>query len=122
MTRLPPRRPRLVRDHTGQASTEFVALLPLLAVIVALLWQLVLAGHATWAAGAAARAGARANALGGDPERSVRTRLPRELASGVRVRTRPDGAVHVAVRIPTLVSGLDLGRTSATAFYASQGS
>lgn len=120
MTRSPRRLPCLVRDHAGQASIEFVALLPLLAVVVALLWQLALAGHATWAAGAAARAGARASALGDDAELSARARLPPELASGVRVRTRSDGAVHVAVRIPTLVSGLSLGRASATAFYASQ--
>lgn len=113
---------RAPRADAGQASAEFVALLPLLAVVVALLWQLALAGHATWAAGAAARAAARAHALGADPERAARTRLSRELEAGLRVRARADGAVHVAVRIPSLTPALRLGRASATAHYAPQGS
>ena len=51
----------------GQAAVELVSLLPLVAAVLALAWQLALCGHAAWAASAAAGAAARAAAEGGDP-------------------------------------------------------
>ena len=56
---------RARRGQTGQASVETVALLPLVVVVGALLWQAVVAGQALWLSGAAARAAARAAAVGG---------------------------------------------------------
>jgi len=53
------------RREVGQASVETVALLPLVVLVGALLWQAVVAGQALWLSAAAARAAARAAAVGG---------------------------------------------------------
>ena len=45
----------IARDARGQASVEFVVLLPCLLAVVAALWQLALIGYAHWAVRAAAR-------------------------------------------------------------------
>src|SRR5437762_2810535 len=50
----------------GQATVEFAALLPLIAVGLLACWQLVLVGQAAWSAHAAARSAARAQAVGAD--------------------------------------------------------
>lgn len=39
--------------ESGQASVELVALLPLVVVLAALLWQAVVAGQAVWLAASA---------------------------------------------------------------------
>ena len=98
-----------------------MALLPALALVAATLWQCAVAGHATWAAGAAARAAARAHALGDDPQLAARRRLPSDLERGLVVRERADGSITVGVRIPALAPALRLGRASATAHFAGQG-
>lgn len=103
----------------GQATVELVALLPLIVVVAAVLWQLALAGHATWAAGAAARAAARAEALGADPVAAARRALPADLRRGLKVSER-DGYVRVEVRIPPVTPVLDLGRTAADAQFPAQ--
>jgi hypothetical protein len=64
------------RRTDGQAAAELVALLPLGALLLAGAWQLVVAGHASWSAGAAARAAARASALGADAGAAARAELP----------------------------------------------
>ena len=91
------------RDQ-GQASVELIAVLPalLLATLVAV--QLAVAGYSVWSAGSAARAGARAAAVGGDVTAAARQALPRPLRAGARVE-RHDG-VEVTVRAPALVPGL----------------
>src|SRR5687768_9421448 len=76
---------RRAGGEAGQATVELVALLPLLAVVLAGAWQAVLAGQAAWAAGAAARAAARAHGVGTDPTRAARTHLPGSLERGLRV-------------------------------------
>lgn len=88
----------------GQAAIELIATLPFLALIVAALWQAVLAGQSTWLAGSAARAAARAHAVGHDPARAARALLPSGLQRGARVVARADGTVTVAVPVP-LVGG-----------------
>lgn len=107
------------RDLTGergQASVELVALLPLLAVFVALLWQAVVAGQAVWFAGSAARAAARASAIGADAHAAARRVLPDGLERGLRVeRVDGDDGVRVAISIPTVVGALHLGTVSARA-------
>ncbi|MGH2955572.1 MAG: TadE family type IV pilus minor pilin, partial [Solirubrobacterales bacterium] len=60
------------RSRLGQASVELVALLPALALCVALAVQAVAAGWALWTAGNAARAGARAEHVGADGEAVAR--------------------------------------------------
>lgn len=107
-------------DDAGQASVEFVALLPLLAAILALAWQAVLAGHAVWAATAAARAAARAAAIGGDPTIAARTRLPASLERGLRVSRVSAGTVEVSLRVPPVVAALRLGRVHAAGHFRPQ--
>jgi hypothetical protein len=90
--------------ESGQAAVETVALLPLVVLVGALLWQSVVAGQALWLSGAAARAAARAVAVGGDVEAAARGALPPRLESGLRVRAA-GGGVRVAVRVPSVLSG-----------------
>jgi hypothetical protein len=89
-----------IRAQHGQASVELVALLPLIAVLAAVLWQAVLAGQAAWLAGSAARAAARAQAVGADPLAAARRVLPARLAHGLGVRAGRDGSVTVSVPVP----------------------
>jgi hypothetical protein len=93
------------RDPSGQASVELVAVLPVIALIVVALWQLAVAGQAAWLAGSAARAAARAHAVGGDERRAARSVLPERLERGLRVRTGDDGAVTLRLRIPAVTGG-----------------
>src|SRR4051812_50125434 len=92
------------RREVGQASVETVALLPLVVLVGALLWQAVVAGQALWLSGAAARAAARAAAVGADAEAAAKATLPPRLESGLSVRQVGDG-VGVAVRVPSVLSG-----------------
>ena len=108
------------RRADGQAAAELVALLPVLLGLLACVWQAVLAGHASYAAGAAARAAARAQAIGLDAPATARAHLPGFLERGLHVNTHADGAVTVAVRIPTLPGVPDLGHTKATARFEPQ--
>jgi hypothetical protein len=86
----------------GQASVEFLAVLPAALLLVLAGWQLALAGQAVWLSGNAARAGARAQAVGRDPRSAARSALPSYLRPGVAVRA--DGArVSVRVAVPLLL-------------------
>src|SRR5918999_3251738 len=116
-----PRAPLLRRAHVasraraenGQAAVELVAILPFLVALLAAVWQLALAGHAAWAASTAARAAARADAIGADARRAAIDHLPRSLEPGLRVRTMTAGDVRVEVRIPNLPGLPSLGHTRA---------
>jgi len=111
-----------LRAQDGQASVELVALLPLLAVVAAVLWQAVVAGQAVWLAGTAARAAARAEAVGADAPAAARRVLTPRLGQTARITTSSDGAVTVSVRIPSVVGGeRDLGRFATRARFAAQG-
>jgi len=105
---------------SGQATVEFVATLPLAAALLAALWQLALVGYAEWGASAAARAAARASAVGRNPARAARDHLGTTLEHGVQVRAATAGDVHVAVRIPTLPGLPNLGRARATGHFEPQ--
>lgn len=108
------------RRMEGQAAAELVALLPLAALLLAGAWQLVIAGHAVWAAGSAARAAARAAAVGGDASAAARGELSRRLEHGLRVRDRGSGTVEVTLRIPPVLGLPVLGHTTATAHFGRQ--
>jgi hypothetical protein len=108
------------RADDGQAAVELVSLLPLAALLLAVVWQATIAGHAVWAAGAAARAGARAAATGADVQAAARSRLPEELERDLAVRDDGTGTVEVAVPVPTLPVLPELGRITATAHFAPQ--
>lgn len=111
---------RAPRIEDGQASVELVALLPLMAVLAVLLWQGVVAGQAVWLAGSAARAAARANAVGADEGAAARRVLPARLERGLVVR-RSDGGVRVAIRVPAIVGSGRLTTVSAQARLQEQG-
>ncbi|HWC26387.1 MAG TPA: hypothetical protein VG474_07375 [Solirubrobacteraceae bacterium] len=106
----------------GQASVELVALLPLMAALAAVLWQAVVAGQAVWLAGSAARAAARANAVGADERAAARRVLPARLERGLVVRPAPSGnGVRVAIAIPAVVGSGRLTTISARARLQDQG-
>jgi len=92
-----------LRHQDGQASVELVAVLPLLLLVGALCWQAVLAGHTVWMSAHAARAAARADAVGRSPERAARRALPKALERGLSVRRLKEGGVRVRVGIPFLL-------------------
>jgi Flp pilus assembly protein TadG len=108
------------RDARGQAAVEFVVLLPCLVAVLAALWQLALVGYAQWAVHAAARAAARADAVGADPARAARAHLPASLEPGLRVRSAGGGDVRVAVRVPRLPGLPRLGHVRASAHFEPQ--
>jgi hypothetical protein len=95
----------------GQASVEFVALLPLLAAALAIAAQTAVVGWALWSAGNAARAGARAEQVGSDAAAAARHALPGSLRPGAVIKDE-DG-VRVQVRIPALVPGIELPTVAA---------
>jgi len=97
---------------SGQASVEFVSVLPALAVCLVLAAQAVAAGWALWSAGIAARAGARAERVGGDAEAAARRALPEPLRGGAVVQS--EEGVRVRVRVPGLVPGIELPAVAAS--------
>lgn len=108
--------PRPPGGEDGQASVELVALLPLVAVFVVLLWQAVVAGQAVWLAGSAARAAARATAVGADASAAARRVLPARLERGLVVRPAASGGgVRVGVAIPVVFGAGRLATVSARA-------
>ena len=108
------------RGERGQATVELVGVLPLVVVLGFAVWQGAVAGQAIWMAGAAARAAARAEALGADPLPAARAILPPRLEDGLHVRARDGGGVRVTVRIPAVVGAGALGTTSAGARFVPQ--
>jgi len=109
-----PRNP-FARQH-GQATVELVALLPLVAVLAGVLWQAAVAGQAVWLAGSAARAAARASAVGTDARTAARRALPAHLERGLVVtRVGAHDGVRVAIAIPAIVGGGHVASVSARA-------
>ena len=104
-----------MHSDDGQAAVELAALLPLVAAVLLVAWQFVVAGEARSSAAVAARAAARAAAVGADPAEAARSRLPPRLRRGVRVRAGSRGVLTVSVRVPALAARIDLGRVHATA-------
>jgi hypothetical protein len=112
---------RALRSEDGQAAVELVAALPFVALLAAILWQAALAGQAAWLAGSAARAAARAEAVGSDPASAARGVLPARLERGLRVRPRPDGGVTVTLPVPLVTGGGRLTTVDARARFEPQG-
>lgn len=112
---------RRFEGQAGQAGVELAGVLPLAALLCALAWQLTLAGHAAWAVSSAARAAARAHAVGGDARAAARGALPRSLERRLRVRAVGEDGVRVTVRIPSVAAPVDLGDVVATARFEPQG-
>jgi len=94
---------RLLRPEAGQASVELLAVVPFVLLVGAVCWQVALAGHAAWMSAHAARAGARADAVGADVEAAARSALPAALERGLEVERLERGGVRVRVRVPLLL-------------------
>ena len=95
--------PRLIRSELGQASVELVGTLPLVLLAGLVAWQLALAGHTLWLCAHAARAAARAEAVGRDARAAARSVLPSALERGLKVDSGAGGAVRIQVRMPLLL-------------------
>jgi hypothetical protein len=120
MRSLPRSRLQPSSGENGQAAVELVALLPLVGLLVVLLWQALLAGETVWLSGAAARAAARAAAVGGDPAAAARGVLPAALERGVRIRRGRGGEVAVSLRVPAAVGGWTLASVTTSARFEAQ--
>jgi type II secretory pathway component PulK len=88
--------------EAGQASVELVAILPVVLLVGAVVWQLALAGHTAWLTAHAARAAARADAVGRAPAEAARSALPRSLEDELEVERLAQGGVRVSVQVPLL--------------------
>jgi hypothetical protein len=108
------------RADQGQAAVELVAMIPIVVVLTAALWQAVVAGQAMWVSGAAARAAARAAAVGGDAEAAARRALPGALEHGLRVKTDDDGKAEVRIGVPLVIGEGRLTTVSAKAHFEPQ--
>lgn len=95
----------------GTASVELVAAVPFLLLAVLVAAQLALAGQALWAAGVAARAGARAALVGDDAEAVALRALPPSLRREADV-SEGEG-VSVEVTIPRLLPTMPMLRVDA---------
>ncbi|MEA2309416.1 MAG: hypothetical protein QOI65_1702 [Thermoleophilaceae bacterium] len=104
MPSLAPLGPRLIRSEIGQASVEFVAVVPFVLLCAAVAWQLALAGQTAWMCANAARVAARAEAVGADAAAAARSAVPESLRDGLEVSRRGAGAIRVRVRMPLLLS------------------
>jgi type IV secretory pathway TrbD component len=94
---------RLARGERGQASVELVAVVPIVLLVGAVVWQLALTGHTAWLTAHAARTAARADTVGRDVRSAARSALPASLERGLEVDRLRKGGVRVSVRVPLLL-------------------
>jgi hypothetical protein len=107
------------RAESGQASVDFVAILPAIVLVCVIAWQLLLAGETAWLSANAARVAARAAAVGRDRDAAARSALPRSLEHGLEVEDAGGGRVRVRLQLPLLLrrwhTPLRLGATAGLA-------
>lgn len=101
---MPPEAWDAAHGEEGTASVELVAAVPFLLLALLVAAQIALAGQALWSAGVAARAGARAAAVGGDASAAARSALPTSMRDGAKVDA--DDGVAVRVQVPRLIPAL----------------
>jgi hypothetical protein len=94
---------------------------PAVLLVAVLVWQLALAGQAAWLCANAARAAARAEAVGRDGAVAARSALPRSFERGLRVEAARGGAVRVRMRIPLLLRAWQSPLTVAATARLAQG-
>jgi hypothetical protein len=108
---MPPRPEKAAHGEEGTASVELVAVVPFLLLALLAVAQIALAGEALWSASVAARAGARAAVVGGDPAAAARAALPPSMRPGAKVDD--EGRVEVRVEVPRLIPSLPAVRVGA---------
>jgi hypothetical protein len=92
------------QGERGTASVELVAAIPFLLLALAVAVQIALAGQALWSAGVAARAGARAALVGGDPKAAALATLPALERGEAEVEEEAEGGgIEVKVPVPMLL-------------------
>ena len=101
---MPPGTEDAAHGEEGTASVELVAVVPFLLLAVLVAAQIALAGQALWSASVAARAGARAAAVGGDASAAARSALPPAMRDGARIEEGE--GVAVRVEVPRLIPAL----------------
>lgn len=94
----------------GTASIELIAAIPVVMLTLLVAAQITVAGYALWAAGIAARAGARSVLTGKSARSAAESSLPPGLHGGLAVEDRSGGEVRVGVRIPRLLPVLPKAR------------
>jgi pilus assembly protein CpaE len=98
--------------ESGQATVEFLGLLPVMLVVLILLWQVALVGMTFVFAGHAARAGARALAVGDAVANAAVKDLPVAWQNSAQITQNADnsgyGHVDVTVSVPLLVPGISV--------------
>lgn len=109
---MPPAADNAAHGEGGTASVELVAVVPFLLLAVVAAVQIALAGQSLWSAGVAARAGARAAAVGGDAAAAARSALPPSLRQGAKVAA--EAGVSVRVEVPRLIPALPSLRVTAS--------
>jgi hypothetical protein len=109
---MPPGAEKAAHGEKGTASVELVAVVPFLLLAVLVAAQIALAGQALWSASVAARAGARAAAVGGDAVAAARSALPPSMRGGAKVED--EEGVSVRVEVPRLIPSLPSVRVGAT--------
>ena len=108
---MPPEAGDAAHGEEGTASVELVAAVPFLLLALLVAAQIALAGQALWSASVAARAGARAAAVGGDASAAARSALPSSMREGARVEEGE--GVAVRVEVPRLIPALPRLRVGA---------
>jgi len=106
------RRP-LGGNDRGQVAVEFMGMLPLILVVLALLWQLVLVGYAYALAAHSADRGARAGTAtegggAGACRAAAEAELPGSWRGGATIACSPAGGVwkaKVRIEVPVLFPG-----------------
>ncbi len=102
--------------ESGQATVETIGIMPVLLVVVLVLWQIVLVGLTFVFSGHAARAGARAFAVGDPVQPAALKAVPGGWLGGVSVQQQApaagagdpqdvEGSVKVSMCVPVLVPG-----------------
>src|SRR3954453_11663709 len=108
---MPPRAEHAAHGEEGTASVELVAVVPFLLLAVLAVAQIALAGQTLWSASVAARAGARAAVVGGDPAAVARAALPPSMRRQAKIED--EKGVEVQVEIPRLIPSLPSVRVGA---------
>ncbi|WP_426365855.1 TadE/TadG family type IV pilus assembly protein [Streptomyces sp. E-08] len=96
-------------DDRGQVAVEFLGMVPLILLTLALLWQVVLVGYTYTLAGNAADEAARSGAVGDDCGEAAKRHLDGAWLDGAEVSCSPGEGMVTAVvtlRVPVLVPGV----------------
>ncbi|WP_435743797.1 AAA family ATPase [Nocardioides sp. SYSU DS0663] len=96
---------RRAKAETGQIAVETVGLVPLVALICLLAWQVGLTALAFVWNGHAANAATRAQAIGDDPGEAARDAVPDSMRDSVHVTVLGDGSVKVSTKVPVMCPG-----------------